>query len=174
MQQLSENREDFLSIITQVIDDGSTGYRHFKNEPTKNSYFIEFYAVPDSIPLFRDYLETLLEVHEIPEKQRYNMMLVADEASTNIVNYAYNDVFECSKKTFACKIVIKNTRYVRILIRDNGFPHGIFQIEKPDMSTYLDSGRVGGFGLYLIHTLADRVLYNRRNDMNYFVAEFHI
>jgi anti-sigma regulatory factor (Ser/Thr protein kinase) len=85
----------------------------------------------------------------------YAIQLVADEASTNIIEHAYktekNGKIECS-----CSLVGNN---LVIIFRDHGDRFDPELVPEPNLTGDINKRNIGGLGLYLIRQLMDEVQY---------------
>lgn len=133
-------------------------------------YHIELPAHKESIPALRDQLMQICIRHGLFGDELDDILLVSDEAATNIVVHAYADS-ELPDPRFECDLQIESHNYVRINFRDRGRPFRMDQVQQPDVRQNLAGKRKGGFGVYLIKSLMTRVEYRREDGVNYLSAE---
>jgi anti-sigma regulatory factor (Ser/Thr protein kinase) len=109
----------------------------------------------------RSFLKNSLEGKEISEKDYYIMELSLVEACINIIKYAY------PKKTgeIYLRSWIKENK-IFFEIRDDGIPFDPRTTKKPDITEIIEKEKKGGFGVFLIRSLMDRVKYRRENNQN--------
>jgi serine/threonine-protein kinase RsbW len=116
-----------------------------------------------SLELFRDFIETICKDHpRVDEQILYDLMLVTDEACTNIITYGYAGM-DPGTITLGCEL---NGEYVRLEIIDFGKPFMMGERVKPDIEACLVNGSVGGFGLYFVYQTMDEVSYETTEDGN--------
>jgi len=109
----------------------------------------------------RSFLKNSLEGKETSEKDYYIMELSLVEVCINIIKYAY------PKKTgeiYLRSWVKENNIFFEI--RDDGIPFDPRTTKKPDISEIIEKEKKGGFGVFLIRSLMDRVEYRRENNQN--------
>ncbi len=133
-------------------------------------YHLKLPAHKDSIPALRDRLMQICIRHGLFGDELDDILLVSDEAATNILVHAYADT-TLPNPDFECDLQIESHNYVRINFRDQGRPFRMDEVKKPDVRQNLAGKRKGGFGVYLIKSLMNRVEYRRENGVNYLFAE---
>jgi anti-sigma regulatory factor (Ser/Thr protein kinase) len=92
----------------------------------------------------------------------YAVRLVGEEITTNVVKYAYPDgrAGEMSLDLEATDGV------VRLRLEDDGRPFDPNSVPPPDLAAPLETRRVGGLGLHLVHRYSESVSYRRVGDKN--------
>ncbi len=81
--------------------------------------------------------------------------LAVDEACTNIIKHAYK---YSGDNTIYLKLNARNNTF-EIVIEDYGMPFEPKAIKMPDMREHVRSYKRGGFGMYLMKSLVDKVEY---------------
>ncbi|MCR9142646.1 MAG: SpoIIE family protein phosphatase [bacterium] len=133
-------------------------------------YHLKLPAHKDSIPALRDRLMQICIRHGLFGDELDDILLVSDEAATNILVHAYADT-TLPNPDFECDLQIESHNYVRINFRDQGRAFRMDDVKEPDVRQNLAGKRKGGFGVYLIKSLMNRVEYRRENGVNYLFAE---
>ncbi len=133
-------------------------------------YHMKLPAHKDSIPILRERLMQICIRHGLFGDELDDILLVSDEAATNILVHAYEDT-TLSDPNFECDLQIESHNYVRINFRDRGREFEPDQVAAPDVRQNLAGKRKGGFGVYLIKSLMTRVEYRRENGVNFLFAE---
>lgn len=119
-----------------------------------------------SLPLIRDYVLGIAAdaglTGDIPPK----LDLVLEEVLVNVANHAYGphggDVeVECAVREEA-----DGSSTFCFDMRDWGGYFDPVSAEKPDTTAGIDERPIGGLGLLLVTTLADKCDYTRQGDMN--------
>jgi len=128
-----------------------------------------FPARLESIPLFVEEVATHLKKSGISGQDLDDMLLVADEVSTNIVSYSFADL-PVDDPRFHC-VLRAHATGVSMLFIDGGSQYDFDSMRKPDLEENLSGTRKGGFGIFLIRTLMDRCDYSHRDGMNYLYLE---
>lgn len=88
-------------------------------------------------------------------KQIFEIDLAVDEACSNIIDHAYNDVSQGQ-----INIHLDHTEVaMKIVLQDKGLAFDLSSVPKPDLDGPLEERRERGLGVYLIHQLMDQVIY---------------
>lgn len=102
---------------------------------------------------------------EVPMAVQRALELSADEAVTNVINYAYpDDVPGLMRLTLHL-----DGNEVVLTIEDQGQPFDEAQVPDPDLDAPLEERHVGGLGVFLMHKMMDRVERKRIGDSNHLV-----
>lgn len=127
---------------------------------------LELAARDDDVSAFLTALPDHSRPHGIAEACLSDAMIVLGEVLNNIVEHAYrgrtDGVIELSLAFDADGISIKT--------RDEGrpMPRAVFQgASLPDATDEVDDLPEGGFGLFLVHALAQDMTYERLNGANH-------
>ncbi len=161
-----QNIQDFAEGMPQYDDFTLLAMRY--RTPAEEVRFM-FPARVESIPLFVDQVASHLQKCGIGGHILDDLLLVADEVSTNIVSYSFVNM-PVSEPRFQC-ILRAHSTAVSMLFIDGGTEYDFDNIQKPDLAENLSGHRQGGFGIYLIRSLMDRAEYSRRDGMNYLYLE---
>jgi phosphoserine phosphatase RsbU/P len=94
------------------------------------------------------------------EKEIYNIQLAVDEASTNIIEHAYEGADDGVIEVFTR--VEPGT--LTVVLRDWGHPFKPDDISPPDVEASLEERAIGGLGLFFIHKLMDEVRFEFSED----------
>ena len=89
------------------------------------------------------------------DKDIYAIQLAADEASTNIIEHAYDGVSD-GKLEIDCEIIGGE---LKIVMRDWGKPFDPTSVPEPNLNADLSERKIGGLGMYLMRKLMDEVSY---------------
>jgi serine/threonine-protein kinase RsbW len=115
---------------------------------------IEVESRIDSLPVISDFLETALNHFQADAGTLYKVQLAVDEASTNVINYAYPE--GVGPIWISVKLSSKD---LLITIRDKGKSFDPASIPQPDLSADLEDRKIGGLGIYFMYKLMDDVRY---------------
>lgn len=115
-----------------------------------------------SLPATLDSLEPIsafvLEAAEragLDEHAAWQVQLAADEAATNIIQYAY-DADQHGLIVVECET---SNELLTLRLRDKGRGFDPNDVPPPDMQSPLEQRQVGGLGLYLMRQLMDDVQF---------------
>ncbi|OGN76587.1 MAG: hypothetical protein A2X25_08005 [Chloroflexi bacterium GWB2_49_20] len=114
-----------------------------------------FQAKYENLDAIREYVAQAAKDAGFDEAGIYSVQLAADEACSNIIEYAYNAVddgeIECT-----CSQDGKN---LVIIFRDHGCCFDPASVPEPILTGELNERHIGGLGIYLIRHLMDEVHY---------------
>ena len=133
-------------------------------------YNIKLPARVESVPSLRDFIGKVCHRHGLSGQELEDILLVSDEAATNIVLHAYRDT-DIAEPEFECSIQIEAGTKMRLEFKDWGQPFRLDEVKNPDLSENMAGRRKGGFGVYLIKSLMDHVAYRREDGVNYLLTE---
>jgi serine/threonine-protein kinase RsbW len=114
------------------------------------------------LPKLADKIEQLAERWEMSQALSMNINLVIEEATSNIINYAFIDD---KKHEIRISISLINN-LLTIIITDNGIPFNPLQHQQPDISLSAEERPVGGLGIFLISQIMDKMHYTREENRN--------
>ncbi len=109
------------------------------------------------LELIRTFVVQLADRLGFDEDSVDQIELAVDEACTNVVKYAYQEVGRENKLDVTLEVEPKK---LTVIISDFGVGFDPACIETPEMKTYLSEFRSGGLGIYLMQTLMDEVSYD--------------
>ena len=111
-------------------------------------------AVLSDLPRIVEFVVKWLESRGL-DKYSFPLETAVDEASTNVIKYAYNGqggFFHISCELQGHEIVVT--------IRDRGKQFDPNSVPLPDVDADLENRRVGGLGIYMMKKMMDRVSYD--------------
>jgi serine/threonine-protein kinase RsbW len=124
--------------------------------PVKAKVFeIELESKIDSLPLIGSFIEESLKHFQADPSTLYKIQLAVDEASTNVINYAYPG--GTGPLTITLEMAGED---IIINIRDKGKSFDPTTVPPPDVSSGLDDRKIGGLGIYFMNKLMDGVSYS--------------
>lgn len=109
----------------------------------------------------RDFVTEVCEEAGFTSRETNNTKLAVDEACTNIIKHAYGQA--SGEIKIVAEIALGK---VDIRILDSGKRFDFASIKDPDLDQYVETGRKGGLGVFLINRLMDRVEYRAGDDGN--------
>ncbi len=112
-----------------------------------------------------DQLESLLLDERCTEELVGEVRLIAEEAASNIVRYAFDSGEERRiEVTLSC-----NQTEVKLELRDDGRPFNPLEAPPPDLDRPMEQRPDGGLGVFLMKSLADEASYAREGNTNVLV-----
>ncbi|MBE7411104.1 MAG: SpoIIE family protein phosphatase [Leptospiraceae bacterium] len=151
----NEQFDDFTVLLLKFTDD----YQFIK----------KFSANTGEIPKLREFVYDAIKVKSLNENLRDDILLACDEAATNIVLHSYNGL-PSKGLFFDCKIKFSD-EFVKVLFSNSGNPFDRSKVKPPSVEANMAGERKGGFGVYLIEKLMDKVTYYKENGLNYILIE---
>jgi serine/threonine-protein kinase RsbW len=122
---------------------------------TPAKFEIEVESKIDSLPVIADFIENTLGQFRADAATVYKIQLAVDEATTNVINYAYPG------GTGPLKIVLELAgEDILVTLLDKGKPFDPTTIPVPDVDANLEERKIGGLGIYFMRKLMDNVSYS--------------
>jgi len=125
-------------------------------------YKLEVKSSDKELLTIKDFVVRVCDAGKCAPRETANVKLAMDEASTNVIRHAYGG------KTDG-KIEIEGSvgpYDVTLKIRDWGKPFDFRKVKDPDLNHYVEIGRKGGLGIWLIKKVMSRVDYKSHNGVN--------
>lgn len=104
----------------------------------------------------RDFVVSVCEDAGFGQREVANTKLAVDEACTNIIKHAYEGKTETGEISVYAEIDVGR---VSIHLRDRGKHFDFASVKDPDLDQYVETGKKGGLGVFLINRLMDGVEY---------------
>ncbi|TFH01383.1 MAG: HAMP domain-containing protein [Calditrichales bacterium] len=104
----------------------------------------------------RDYIEHIGSKYKYSDKIINSYKLVIEEACTNIIRHGYRDI---KGGEISLKAIIRQ-QSLTIVIIDQGISYDPRQAQTPDLEKYIQIGKKGGLGIFMMRKLMDDVQYN--------------
>ncbi|MDH4199103.1 MAG: ATP-binding protein [Spirochaetia bacterium] len=115
----------------------------------------------DAYKLFNDW--------KIMPQDRDDLVLALEEALTNIYEHGYR-----KSQDDHCSVtleILKGNRDVYIMIADLARPFSLDSVNAPDINSYIESNKVGGFGVSLIKKIMNHVRAFQLFDENVLIMQ---
>lgn len=132
-----------------------------------NKFRKEFPAERSAIPAVHDFVSGTLRSHGVASQPSDDIILACDEAASNIVEHAF---------TGDRRLVARRERFILALhckkdcvtatFFDSGQAFNPELIEPPDIKKNLRGEKKGGYGVFLIRKLVDKIVYSARRRLN--------
>ena len=94
----------------------------------------------------------------------FDLILASEEIIVNISNYAYPE--GSGDIEVICNFDEVTRKVVAITFVDNGIYFDVRTVKKHDINLSIENRHVGVVGIYLVKSLMDEVLYNRKDNKN--------
>ncbi len=135
---------------------------HLPLEPKRRNYRLEVEAKDIELLTIKDFVQRVCDAAGCTSKETSNIKLAIDEACSNIIRHAYKGK-EGGKITLEMGISFTD---LKTKIIDYGTPFDFQSIKDPDLNHYVDIGRKGGLGIWLIKKVMNKVQYKAYADRN--------
>jgi len=121
---------------------------------SENRFELEVENKIDNLPVIGDFVSDSLEKFGADPATISRVQLVIDEASTNVINYAYPG------KSGQLKLVLEmNGDELNVSLIDWGVPFDPNTVPEPDLEADLDERKIGGLGIFFMRKIMDQVSY---------------
>jgi serine/threonine-protein kinase RsbW len=116
------------------------------------------------------YLQEFGERQGLPQKCVFEVNFALEEILSNIISYGY-----CDAQRHWIKIRISlagDTLTIRV--KDDGRYFNLSEFMPPEINCPLEDRRIGGLGIFFVRKFMDRIVYERRQDVNILTLKKHI
>jgi anti-sigma regulatory factor (Ser/Thr protein kinase) len=100
--------------------------------------------------------------HSISNEKYHDIILILDEITSNIINYAYPD----DKEHWFSVFLEKKEERLVIKFLDNGMAFNPLKKETPDTESSIEERQIGGLGIFIVKQLSEFIEYSRIDDKN--------
>lgn len=111
----------------------------------------------------RDFVVRIGRKHGFSDKHINAFKLSVDEAATNIIRHAYRESHDQGLITI--RAVVKKNSLTLSLI-DQGIYFDPKRVKNPDLNRYVDIGKKGGLGIFIMRKLMDKIDYRKTEEGN--------
>ena len=119
----------------------------------------------------RDFVVRIGRKHGFSDKHINAFKLSVDEAATNIIRHAYRESDDQGLITI--RAVVKKNSLTLSLI-DQGIYFDPKRVKNPDLNRYVDIGKKGGLGIFIMRKLMDKIDYRKTEEGNELrITKFH-
>ena len=109
----------------------------------------------------RDFVVQIGKKHKFSDKLINAFKLAVDEAATNIIRHSYR---EKEGLITIRAIVRKNSLTLSVI--DQGIYFDPRRVKDPDLKRYIDIGKKGGLGIFIMRKLMDKIDYRKTEEGN--------
>ncbi|MCK4548870.1 MAG: SpoIIE family protein phosphatase, partial [Candidatus Krumholzibacteria bacterium] len=125
------------------------------------TFHLEIPADENNLSEVRDFIAEICLKAGFSKRETNNTKLAMDEACTNIIKHAYRD------KAGTIRIDVQaEPGKVEINIFDRGKSFDWSKVKDPDLQQYVEIGKKGGLGIYLMNRLMDDLDYQASENGN--------
>lgn len=109
----------------------------------------------------RDFVTRIGRKYGVGERNINAFKLAIDEAATNIIRHAYRDW----DGFIILRMIIRN-RTVTVSMTDQGHRFDPRSVKDPDLGRYVEIGKKGGLGIFIIRRVIDDIDYRKTTEGN--------
>lgn len=121
---------------------------------------VQFAAKFEFLDEIREYVGNIARENGFGDKDIYNIQLATDEAASNIIEHAYENISD-GMLELSCGV---QSDTIKIILTDHGEPFDPSEIPLPDLKADLSDRKIGGLGIFLMRKLMDEVHYEPKAD----------
>jgi serine/threonine-protein kinase RsbW len=121
---------------------------------------VQFAAKFEFLDEIREYVGNIARESGFGDKDVYNIQLATDEAASNIIEHAYENIVD-GVLELECGV---EGDTIKIILTDHGEPFDPSEIPLPDLKADLSDRKIGGLGIFLMRKLMDEVHYESNSD----------
>jgi len=121
---------------------------------------VQFAAKFEFLDEIRDFVGKIARENGFGDKDVYNIQLATDEAASNIIEHAYENISDGILE-LRCGV---HDDAINITLTDHGETFDPSEIPLPDLKADLSDRKIGGLGIFLMHKLMDEVHYESNAD----------
>lgn len=125
-------------------------------------------ATSSGLQTLLSFTETWLSKTGISPENQYDILIIVEELTVNIVNYAYDEI--PGKITLSLEL-LDDGAILRLNLSDTGRPFNPLDYDDPKLSESIEERPVGGLGIFIIKSLADKLKYEYNNKQNQIIIE---
>jgi len=120
-------------------------------------------AHTDYLADLRDFVTRIGKKHGFSDRVINAFKLAIDEAGTNVMRHAYRDV---GGEGFITIRAIVKANSLTICLIDQGKYFDPKHVKDPDLQRYVDIGKKGGLGIFIMRRLMDEIDYRKTEEGN--------
>jgi serine/threonine-protein kinase RsbW len=121
---------------------------------------VQFAAKFELLDEIREYVGNIAREAGFNDKDVYNIQLATDEAASNIIEHAYENISD-GVLELSCGV---HNSTITIILTDHGESFDPSEIPLPDLQADLADRKIGGLGIFLMRKLMDEVHYESNTD----------
>ena len=116
---------------------------------------VQFAAKFEYLDEIREFVGAIARDGGFSDKDVYNIQLATDEAASNIIEHAYENITD-GMLELSCGL---RDDLMTIVLIDHGESFDPSEIPLPDLKADLSDRKIGGLGIFLMRKLMDEVHY---------------
>ncbi len=114
------------------------------------------------LPTLRDFISRIASRYHFSKSEINALVISVDEACTNIIKHGYRDL---PSGSITVTVNVKNDRLIVELI-DHGISFDPNQVSDPNLAQYIQNGKKGGLGIFIMKKFLDEIHYFTSGTVN--------
>ncbi len=107
------------------------------------------------LPVLRNFISRIASKNKFSQSEVNALIISVDEACTNIIKHGYRDI---QAGSITVNVNVKIDRLVVELI-DHGISFDPNQVSDPNLAQYIQNGKKGGLGIFIMKKFLDDIQY---------------
>lgn len=121
---------------------------------------VQYAAKFEYLDEIREFVGGIARAGGFSDKDVYNIQLATDEAASNIIEHAYENITDGILE-LSCGM---QGDAITIILIDRGESFDPSEVPLPDLKADLSDRKIGGLGIFLMRKLMDEVHYEPKSD----------
>jgi anti-sigma regulatory factor (Ser/Thr protein kinase) len=121
---------------------------------------VQYAAKFEYLDEIREFVGDIARAGGFSDKDVYNIQLATDEAASNIIEHAYENISDGILE-LSCGM---EGDAIKIILIDRGESFDPSEVPLPDLKADLSERKIGGLGIFLMRKLMDEVHYEPKPD----------
>jgi serine/threonine-protein kinase RsbW len=121
---------------------------------------VQYAAKFEHLDEIREFVGDIARAGGFSDKDVYNIQLATDEAASNIIEHAYENISDGILE-LSCGM---EGDAIKIILIDRGESFDPSEVPLPDLKADLSERKIGGLGIFLMRKLMDEVHYEPKPD----------
>lgn len=107
------------------------------------------------LPVLRNFISRIAARYHFSKSEINALVISVDEACTNIIKHGYRDL---PSGSITVTVNVRNDRLIVELI-DYGISFDPNQVSDPNLAQYIQNGKKGGLGIFIMKKFLDEIHY---------------
>jgi sigma-B regulation protein RsbU (phosphoserine phosphatase) len=161
LESVKKDVDSFVGGAPQFDDLTMLCFEFIGAENSNNRDEITFDATLENVSLAIDFVNEKAQALPFTDKDRNQIDIAVDEIVSNVARYAYSGK--------AGKVTVKtetDEKGITITVIDSGKPYNPLEKEDPDVTLSAEERGVGGYGIFIVKKVMDKVSYEYKDGKN--------
>lgn len=114
------------------------------------------------LPVLRNFISRIASKYRLSKSEVNALTISIDEACTNIIKHGYRNI---QPGSITMNVHIKNNS-LEVELIDHGISFDPNQVSDPNISQYIQNGKKGGLGIFIMKKFLDDIQYMSSEKVN--------